>query len=810
MEPLAKPSGITYRDHRQHVYEEALGLLGANAFWAKKYKELTGENLTEQVRRAAWWHDQGKLHKNWKTACESDYALYREWRQQNGLAPDEVSAADFKRYEWEMRKLMKSSSPGLMKAKLRHEFDSLKQATEKIGSDNPLTLAESVAIAAHHSKLSERHKKRWFEDGRKTDRGEGPFSHLWKSLEEQSKNLIESFPYNKQEWEEKVLERYKIAGVRALLRLADTRASRAEAGDTVPEIMPFDYNFVHPERNGVQRIAEEVACKSLASILRAPTGSGKTDAAMLWAKKQIDEGQADRLVVAMPTRFTSNALAMSVDKNPNYGSTGLYHSSAWYNRYGKVTDAEKSNARELHKLAQLLITPVTVCTIDHLLLSLTGTKEDHHSTFFFLANSAVVFDEADFYDPFVQANMLVLLETLKILQVPVLIMSATVPDSSRVLYNIEDEILDVPAEANSPNRSIVWRGPAETPEDVEGILKGMVRQRTGIVYANTVDRAYAYYEWFKNQHEYYGGPKPILYHSRFTEPHKKDIEGTLLAALGKDAWHDENQIPEGIAILTQIGEMSVNISAPLMLSDACPWDRLAQRAGRLDRFGLSPNGGILYVIEPLRNGKPYPAPYGEFEREGGWIPAEALSQTIEELRTTFDEVPQQVSPRDFVDWVNNLYPTHSGFEERIKQNSDKLKKLMRTNWMIVSDQFTDEDDASVSNEWKSRDIPPQDTVFVELPKFAENYSDEENKAAYPFQNWDHFRSYQLEQGISCPKYMTNKAGKSGEFMKFAYQIGDDDETKFLWLTADGVYKSDTGLANIGKAQKTDRASGNFV
>ncbi len=808
MEPLAKPSGITYRDHRQHVYDEALSLLGDNSFWAKKYKAVTGENLTEQVKRAAWWHDAGKLHERWKTACSSDYLLYQKWRQQNGLAPDEVNAVEFKRYEWEMRKLKKSSSPGLMKAKLRHEFDSLKQATEKIDKDNPLTIAESVAIAAHHSKLSHRHKKRWFEDGRKADSGEGPFSDLWKLLEDQSKNLIGTFPYNKREWEEKVLERYKIAGVRALLRLADTRASRAESGERVPEITPFDYRFVHPQRNAVQRIAEEIASQRLASILRAPTGSGKTDAALLWAKKQIELGRADRLVVAMPTRFTSNALAMSVEKN--ISSTGLYHSSAWYNRYGKVSDAEKSNARELHKLAQLLVTPVTVCTIDHLLLSLTGTKEDHHSTFFFLANSAVVFDEADFYDPFVQANMLVLLETLKILQVPVLIMSATVPDSSKALYKIEDEILDVPAEAKSPNRSIVWRGPAETPEDVEGILKGMMRQRTGIVYANTVDRAYAYYEWFKNQYENHGGPKPILYHSRFTEPHKKGIEDALLAALGKEIWHDENRTAEGIAILTQIGEMSVNISAPIMLSDACPWDRLAQRAGRLDRFGLSPNGGVLYVVEPLRDGKSYPAPYGEFEREGGWIPAEALSQTIDELRDAFDEVPQQVTPQDFVDRVNNLYPAHSEFEERIKQNSDKLKKLMRTNWMIVSDQFTDEDDASVSNEWKSRDIPPQDTVFVNLPAFAEMNPDEENQVAYPFQNWDQFRSYQLEQGISCPKYMTGKASKLGEFIQFAYQIGDDDEKKFLWLVAEGVYKSDTGLANIGKGQKSDRASGNFI
>lgn len=806
MEPLAKPSGITYRDHRQHVYDEARKLLNVHPFWNVKYKTLTGEDLGKQVERAAWWHDAGKLHPKWTKACSDDYALYRRWRQDNGLAPDEVNAGDFKRYEAFKRTRKESSSPGLMKAKLRHEFDSLKQAVEKVGKVDPLTLAEKVAIAAHHGKLGLRHQHRWLEDGRTSADTKGPFADLWKHLENESKNLIQ--PYTKKEWEAKVIERYKIAGVRALLRLADTRASRAESGENVPEIKAFDYAFTHPQRNEVQRIAEETASQRLASILRAPTGSGKTDAALLWAKKQIDEGRADRLVIAMPTRFTSNALAMSVEKN--ISSTGLYHSSAWYNRYGELSEDKKSDARELHKLAQLLATPVTVCTIDHLLLSLTGTKEDHHSTFFFLANSAVVFDEADFYDPFVQANMLILLETLKILYVPVLIMSATVPNSSRALYKIEDEILDVPAEAISPNRSIVWRGPAEMPEEVEGILKGMVRQRTGIVYANTVDRAFAYYEWFKGQHDNHGGPEPILYHSRFTEPHKKDIEDKLIAALGKDVWHDETRAAEGIAVLTQIGEMSVNISASIMLSDACPWDRLAQRAGRLDRFGLSPNGGVLYVVEPMRDGKSYPAPYGEFKREGGWVPAEAMSQTIEELRAAFDEVPQSVTPQDFVDRVNNLYPSHSDFEERIKQNADKLKKLMRANWMIVSDQFTDEDDASVSNEWKSRDIPPQDTVFVKLPEFAQNGPNGKDEAAYPFRNLDQFRSFQLEQGISCPKYMTAKADKSGEFTQFTYQIGDDDERKVLWVTAEGVYKADTGLANIGKQQKTDRASGNFI
>lgn len=804
MEPLAKPSGITYKEHRQHVHDEAAQLLRCHPFWSRKYELMTANLLPSQVLRAAWWHDEGKKHPKWSKACRDDYQLYQNWRQQKGLSPVEAdakrNAKDFKKYGDEMKRLKKSTGPHLMKATLRHEFQSLLDFEKKFGREN-VTLAERVAIAAHHGKLNVRHEKRWREDG--------PYADLWESLNDDSKGLIERGV--KGEWAKKIQERYKIAGVRALLHLADTRASAEESGGNVPEIPQFTYSFPHPKKKAVQEIAEQMGANAGVSILRAPTGSGKTDAALLWAKRQIEEKRADRLVIAMPTRFTSNALSISVAEN--ISMTGLYHSSALYNRkkestkvkQRKLTSEEHGEAFELHKLAQFLATPVTVCTIDHLLISLTGTKEEHHTTFFFLANSAVVFDEADFYDPFIQANLLVLLETLRFLKVPVLIMSATVPDSSKALYGIES-IEDVPAEANNPRRAMVWRGAAETPKDVEGILKGMVRQRTGIVYANTVDRAYAYYQWFWEEYQK-GGPKPILYHSRFTEDDKVTIEDELKKALGKDVWLDSNHQPDGIAILTAIGEMSVNISAPIMLSDVCPWDRLAQRAGRLDRFGLSPNGGVLYVVEPIKNNETYPAPYGEYQRGNGWKAAVAFTQTLEELKNQFDEVPQTVSPEQFVKWVNDLYPEQMKFESKAKTNCDELKRAMRTNWLIVQGQYTNEDDGKAGT-WKSRDIPPQETIFVTLPEWAEY--DGDDKKVYPFGSWEDFRAYQLEYGISCPIYLTKKGKELNQLIPFKYQIGDDKEEKTLWITSLGVYRSDTGLATLGQGEKIDRANGKIV
>ena len=81
---------------------------------------------------------------------------------------------------------------------------------------------------------------------------------------------------------------------------------------------------------------------------------------------------------------------------------------------------------------------------------------------------------------------------------------------------------------------------------------------------NTVDSAVKLYRYIIKKIEVSENKLPILiYHSRFTELDKLKKEDKLLSALGKDAW--EHGRAKGIAILTQIGEMSINISADIMV-----------------------------------------------------------------------------------------------------------------------------------------------------------------------------------------------------------------------------------------------------
>lgn len=793
-EPLAKPSGITLRAHRQHVYDEAVHLLDARPFLEAKYQQVTGEDLRRATLQAALWHDIGKDDRiGWQDACRRDYEEYRIWRRINGLDPDTLDAGDYGRYERYCRRIHKNPGAHLLaftkRTGFRHEFESVRKMLAQ--KDDVFSIVEQVAVAAHHGHLSYRpcDRERW---ERKCS---GRFNDIWEAFKRE--DFLHAWR-SPTEWRDKLIARYRFAGPRSLLQLADTRASRDESGGWVPKIEatnPFPYSFPYADKRGVQREVERLWNQPI-GMLRAPTGSGKTDAALLWIKHQVESGRADRGIIAMPTRFTSNALELNIRQNVS--ETGLYHSSAWYNRFGNTKGKEKDNAREQHKLARLLISPVTVTTVDHLLIALTGTREDHHAIFFHLAHAAVVFDEVDFYDPFVQANLTVLLEALRAFDVPVLLMSATLPESSRALYQVIGPIIEADEEPRTSKRQLAWAGEVEImvneerrvhlPDTVEAILRDMVERGTGIVYANTVLRAWRYRQWFEQN-----GVDPddiVLYHSRFTEPDKAEIEHRLLALLGKDAWKERRA--KGFAILTQIGEMSVNISAPLMLSEACPWDRLAQRAGRNGRFDME-GDSTLHVALPVRNGTVYPAPYGTYTKNQGWMPSDAFECTVNRLRGLLEgQGAIDIQASFFVDEVNHLYDQAPTFTGSAEDNRLRLREWMREAWMIVPARQTDEDEGTLEGQWRSRDIDPHVTVFVHLP---EDETDNAEVPLFRFESWDDYRGFALESGISIPIYLRERELRretGSRLTPIRVLIGDDQESQVIWYT--NRYNNRDGLA----------------
>jgi CRISPR-associated endonuclease/helicase Cas3 len=404
-----------------------------------------------------------------------------------------------------------------------------------------------------------------------------------------------------------------------------------------------------------------------------------------------------------------------------------------------------------------------------------------------------VIDEADFYDEFTQLNIVVLLRALRLLKVPVLLMSATVPDSAKELYRQSGfEIDKIHADESDYERTrctITRYKDAESPSAIEELLQRALNGEPTIIYANTVARAQAYYKWFKDKVQYSYGETVlqkddiVIYHSRFIEPHKVEKENRLRELLGRKAWETKTQ--RGVAILTQIGEISVNISANLMISDLCPLDRLAQRVGRLARF--SKGGGELFVIKPLKadkNGetKFYPAPYGEYSRKEGWLTSAVLEKSDELL------IDGDYSAKIFVDKVNQLYPNLKKSASDSLLNKRQLENLVVSNWLILPAETVEEEtaeDSDQTKDWRSRDIPFQYTIFTGFERngLDDDYQEPTNKAA--------LREFEARYGITCYAYEYHKAKEAGKIDEIHFNISGEITTRES--VDKNYYNADTGL-----------------
>jgi len=753
MKIIAKSSGLTLQEHTENVVAEGKKIAESYPFVMDKYKSMTERNLVKRLEGACKFHDVGKRHERWQTAVQKDYQIFLDWEKVNG-----GTFSDFQRS-------VKNTGINLMKANCRHEISSVIQCPN-------LPLPMLVAIGAHHRKLSKRHEAKWVELPFKMNGSQEAWNKFYSlGLEFTNKAAFR--------FREVLKRHYEFAGIRGLLQLADVRASITENEKFIPPFIPFTYDFPKGwTKRPVQQIAEE-SWKDDLLLIRAPTGAGKTAASLLWANQQVQNNRADRLIIAMPTRFTSNALA--IDVKDDLSDTGLYHSSAWFKQFhNKVKEGEisKHNASAEQEFARKLLTPVTVCTIDHLLMCLTLSREDHHSIAFNMAHSCVVIDEADFYDDFTQANILVLLEALNEWKVPVMIMSASLPAASLKMYQSTGyEVQEIKEDISDNSRHRCEVKNIQDYEKVEELSELLIKciQQPAIIYANTVSKAIEFYNWFNDNTDV----EPMLYHSRFTEPDKLEKEKVLIDNLGRKAWEDGTA--NGVAILTQIGEMSINISADLMISDICPIDRLVQRAGRLCRFdGKVGDLNVVIPYQTRENKKTkektkgiYPAPYGSFERRNmKWISKPALQKTIDLLKL------QPYSAQDFVDFINIVYAKLEDFSVRAKQNAKKLKEAFARNWIVLPKANTDLDDTETTF-WKSRDIDNNVTVLTAFP---------ENPYFTNYMEWQAFKN---ENSVDLPIYLIQK----GKHLNMAYQskIYLKDEVIMVWRLIEGVYEFELGL-----------------
>lgn len=342
-------------------------------------------------------------------------------------------------------------------------------------------------------------------------------------------------------------------------------------------------------------------------ILKAGCGEGKTAAALMFARHFIETGQAERVIFTMPTKFTSNSMYYDfIGDKYNLPSelVGLYHSEAEriLTGIGQQAEEEKDTHLEdslfLNTFYQL---PVTISTIDHLLYSLLHCYKYADRAFGNISRSVVIFDEVHYYDRTLLQKIGQSLHVLRKLDIPHMLMTATLPEV------IEKKLHGYPSVCSDGKSEDQKR--LKQPFKIEKIDEPLIHKEKGMsaqalkvidsnkayrqmIVVNQVEKAKRIYQELRVR---YPEANIVCYHSEFRPNDRAMKEKVIKALFSTEHNEDYDQLlstynyktntQQAILVTTQVSELSLDISAEVMLTELAPIDSLSQRGGRLHRKG---------------------------------------------------------------------------------------------------------------------------------------------------------------------------------------------------------------------------------
>jgi CRISPR-associated endonuclease/helicase Cas3 len=351
-----------------------------------------------------------------------------------------------------------------------------------------------------------------------------------------------------------------------------------------------DFAFLHSQQSKLQSLGKDFYKHQSDSaqvtgnlILTAPTGSGKTESAMLWLKNQLQTFGQGRVFYILP--FTASINAMferleSEDKGFNSKEkVGMLHGKLsdylydYFDDFQYSLSDKKEHIKDLREKFRTLAVPVKVITPFQLLKHLFGLK-GFEQGLFEMVGSYFIFDEIHAYSPEVSAQIKVLLEYVtQYLSVKVMIMTATLPAFLKNELKASIQFTEVKASSElykqfDRHKIILQNG--LLADNLKMIKQDLEAGKKVLVVCNTVKQS----QWVFKELEKYT-PNSVLLHGAFN---------------GEDRNRHEKALKEGekdnsikLLVGTQAIEVSLDIDYDIIYTEPAPIDALIQRFGRVNR-----------------------------------------------------------------------------------------------------------------------------------------------------------------------------------------------------------------------------------
>ena len=440
-------------------------------------------------------------------------------------------------------------------------------------------------------------------------------------------------------------------------------ALRWDAPSGIPQI-PIETVFPVFALRGMRPL--QIAIESLKTqfyepslvVIEAPMGEGKTEAAMMLADYWTSSAHLRGCYFALPTTATSNQMFSRVHDflERRYHDCGrrfniqLLHGKAslsevlqelieesarWTPR--SIADDEVSSGD--HAIdspgsavaasdwfcwrKRGLLAAFGVGTIDQLLLGVLRTKHVF-VRLFGMACRTIIIDEVHAYDAYMNELLHLLLRWLRQLGTSVILLSATLPATTRrrligsysgsslgCLKNTErdaavypritwasgDRTGVVPVPMSSSTSVRIKYYSAVALDWVTTLQAALQDGGCAAIICNTVGAAQNLFRELKN---HFPPSELILFHARFPFDERDQKEKTVTQLFGSTTSHQIRT--RRIVIATQLIEQSLDLDFDLIITELAPVDLLLQRAGRLHRHARvagQPRQRPVTLIEPM-------------------------------------------------------------------------------------------------------------------------------------------------------------------------------------------------------------------
>ncbi|MBI2941466.1 MAG: CRISPR-associated helicase Cas3' [Chloroflexi bacterium] len=379
------------------------------------------------------------------------------------------------------------------------------------------------------------------------------------------------------------------------------------------------------------------------AVLTAPTGSGKTEAALLWACAQsVGQRTVPRLFYTLPFQASLNAMHDRLSERAFPGQVGLEHSRATLALYRRWLDEDygpKQAARLARwgtDLARLNHFPVRVLS-PYQLLKAPYRLRGYEVLLADLFDAAIVLDEVHAYEAERLALILAMVRYLRThFGARCFVMSATLPGLLRErLVDALGEYTPVRAAAELVQRFRrhllrLLAGDLLDPAWLARIAEVARGGASVLVCCNTVRRAQLAFDELDGRLQ---GIDVVLLHGRFNGKHRLQREIQVRQATGSRS-KDRRPI---VLVATQVVEVSLDIDLDVIYTDPAPLEALIQRFGRVNRRRLR-EAAPVYVFDRPTDGQ-------------GVYNAELVRRAIAVLSKHADRMIDEESVSDWLDEV---------------------------------------------------------------------------------------------------------------------------------------------------------------